>query len=79
MKTSPFGGRIASPTFLAYDVDIMIWNHFILPEGKGVWAKQEFEFIRPLRVGKRIKITNKMHKCGRDPSNSARGDGTDKQ
>jgi hydroxyacyl-ACP dehydratase HTD2-like protein with hotdog domain len=48
----------------------MIWNHFILPEGKGIWAKQEFEFIRPLRVGKKIKITGKItdktHKRGRD-------------
>lgn len=67
---SPFGGRIAPPTFLSYDTDIMIWNHFVLPEGGGIWAKQEFEFINPLRVGKRIKITgqlaDKTYKRGRD-------------
>ncbi len=70
MKDSPFGGRIAPPTFLSYDTDIMIWNHFVLPEGKGVWAKQEFEFIKPLRVGQKIritgKVTDKTPKRGRD-------------
>ena len=70
LKKSPFGGRIVPPTFLSYDTDIMIWNHFKLPEGKGVWAKQEFEFLSPLRVGKKIKITGKIidktFKRGRD-------------
>jgi acyl dehydratase len=70
MKDSPYGGRIAPPTFLSYDTDIMIWNHFVLPEGKGVWAKQEFEFIKPLRVGQKIritgKVTDKTTKRGRD-------------
>ena len=70
IKDSPFGGCIASPTFLSYDTDIMIWNHFVLPEGKGIWAKQKFEFIRPLKVGNKIKITgkivDKVAKRGRD-------------
>ena len=70
LENSPFGGRIISPTFLAYDADIMLWNYFALPEGYGVWAKQEFEFINALRVGKRIRITcrisDKVHKRGRD-------------
>jgi acyl dehydratase len=70
LKNSPFNGRIAPPTFLSFDTDIMIWNHFILPEGKGIWAKQEFEFIKPLRIGKKIritgKITDKTYKRGRD-------------
>jgi len=70
LKDSPFGGRIAPPTFLSYDTDIMIWNHFALPEGKGIWAKQKFEFMRPLKVGNKIKITgkiiDKVTKRGRD-------------
>jgi acyl dehydratase len=70
LKDSPFGSRIAPPTFLSYDTDIMIWNHFVLPEGKGIWAKQEFEFINPLKVGKKVKITGrvteKIHKRGRE-------------
>lgn len=70
MKDSPFGGRVSPPTFLSYDTDIMIWNHFILPEGKGIWAKQEFDFVKPLKVGEKIritgKITDKVHKRGRD-------------
>ena len=70
MEDSPFEGRIASPTLLAYETDIMIWNHFVLPLGGGIWAKQEFEFINPLKVGKKVKITgqlvDKQSKRGRD-------------
>jgi acyl dehydratase len=70
LKDSPFDGTIAPPTFLAYETDIMFINHFILPEGKGIWAKQEFEFIKPLKIGKKIKIsgkiTDKIYKRGRD-------------
>ena len=70
LEDSPFDGRIISPTFLAYDADIMLWNYFALPEGYGVWAKQEFEFINALRVGKRIRIkgriVDKTYKRGRD-------------
>jgi acyl dehydratase len=70
LEDSPFGGRIISPTFLAYDTDIMLWNYFALPKGYGLWAKQEFEFINALKVGKRIRITgrisDKIHKRGRD-------------
>ena len=70
MEDSPFGGRIASPTLLAYESDIMIWNHFLLPEGGGIWAKQEFDFVNPLKVGKQVKITgrlaDKQSKKGRD-------------
>jgi acyl dehydratase len=70
MEDSPFGGRIASPTLLATETDYMIWNHFVLPEGGGIWAKQEFEFINPLKVGKKVRITgqlaDKQSKKGRD-------------
>jgi len=70
LEDSPFGGRIISPTFLAYDTDIMLWNYFALPKGYGLWAKQEFEFINAIKVGKRIRITgritDKIHKRGRD-------------
>ena len=70
LEDSPFGGRIISPTFLAYDIDIMLWNYFALPEGYGVWAKQEFEFVNALKLGKQIKITgrivDKTYKRGRD-------------
>lgn len=70
MEDSPFGGRIASPTLLACESDIMIWNHFLLPEGGGIWAKQEFDFVNPLKVGKQVKITgrlaDKQSKKGRD-------------
>jgi len=70
MRDSPFGGRIASPTLLAYETDIMIWNHFALPEGGGIWAKQAFEFLNPLKVGSKVKITghlvDRQRKKGRD-------------
>jgi acyl dehydratase len=70
MDDSPFGGPIAPPNFLSYDTDIMIWNHFVLPEGYGIWAKQEFEYINPLKVGMKIRITgrlvDKISKRGRD-------------
>ena len=36
MEDSPFDGRIASPTLLATETDIMIWNYFVLPEGGGI-------------------------------------------
>jgi len=70
MEDSPFKGRIASPTLLATETDFTIWNHFVLPEGGAVWAKQEFDFINPLKVGKKVRITgqlvDKHSKKGRD-------------
>ena len=70
MEDSPFGGRIASPTLLATESDYMIWGYFALPEGGGIWAKQEFEFINPLKVGGKVRITGRLadiqDKKGRD-------------
>lgn len=70
MEDSPFGGRIASPTLLALEADIMLNNHFTVPEGSGIMAKQEYEFINPLKVGSKVKMTcrvvDKLSKRGRD-------------
>jgi len=70
MEDSPFEGRITSPTLLATETDFTIWNHFAFPEGGSLWAKQEFEFINPLKIGKKVRITgqlvDKQSKKGRD-------------
>ncbi len=60
MEDSPFGGRIASPTFLGMQALEQFFRHFAYPPGGAVHAKQEYEFINPIKVGKKYKMTGRI-------------------
>jgi acyl dehydratase len=60
LEESPFGGLIASPTApLAYDGS-MFYDYYRYPAGGSLFAKQEFEFIRPVMVGKKYTATGTL-------------------
>jgi acyl dehydratase len=48
---SPFGGRIVSPVFLASFDAHLFYGYYAYPEGGALFAKQEFEYLKPLLVG----------------------------
>jgi acyl dehydratase len=53
---SPFGGRIAAPTVpLTFDGS-MFYDYYKYPEGGSLFAKQEFEFLAPIKVGKKYRL-----------------------
>ena len=55
VKDSPFGGRIAPPPLTATDYQptfVPKWGRI-----RGLHAKQETEFISPLRVGSKIRVS----------------------
>ncbi len=60
MEDSPFGGRIASPTFLAHQYLELFHGHYYDPPGGGLYPRQEFEFINPIRIGKKIRVTGRL-------------------
>lgn len=70
MEDSPFGGRIVPPLFLATELPGLVYSYYATPPGGHLHAKQEFEFINPLRIGKKVKITGRLvdryNKRGRD-------------
>jgi acyl dehydratase len=53
---SPFGGRIAAPTIpLTFDGS-MFYDYYKYPEGGSLFAKQEFEFFAPIKVGEKYRL-----------------------
>jgi len=64
---SPFGGAIAHPTLLANQALLMRHNRYVVDAG--LHAKMQFEFLRPIRVGMRVRtrgrIIDKYEKRGR--------------
>lgn len=70
LKESPFGGRIASPMFLSRNLENIFWEHYTFPSGGSFHTNQGFNFISPLKIGKKIRITGKLvdmyHKRERD-------------
>ena len=70
MDDSPFGGRIASPVFLSCFQIQSMYSHYRFPAHGTLNTRQEFEFINPLKIGKRIKMTcrvaDQYRKKGRD-------------
>ncbi len=60
MEDSPFGGRIAPPTILAPIVFSLIRSYYTSTSLPGPHAQQEFEFINPLKIGKKVKLTGRL-------------------
>jgi acyl dehydratase len=64
---SPFGGPIAHPTIAANQALLMRHNKYIVDAG--LHAQMQFEFVRPIRVGMRIRtrgrVIDKYEKRGR--------------
>jgi acyl dehydratase len=60
MTDSPFGGRIASPAAaLAFD-GTLFYDYYAYPKGGSLFAKQEFEFLAPLKVGETYRLAGKL-------------------
>jgi acyl dehydratase len=66
-EDSPFGGPIAHPTLLANQALLMRHNKYVVDAG--LHAQMQFEFVRPIRVGMRVrtrgKVIDKFEKRGR--------------
>ena len=66
-EDSPFGGPIAHPTLLANQALLMRHNKYIVDAG--LHAQMRFEFVRPIRIGMRVKtrgrVIDKYEKRGR--------------
>src|ERR1700722_101820 len=48
VEDSPYGGRIVSPVYLASFDARLFYGYYAYPEGGSLFAKQEFEYLRPL-------------------------------
>jgi acyl dehydratase len=66
-ESSPFGGPIAHPTLLANQALLMRHNRYIVDAG--LHAQMQFEFIKAVRPGMRVrtrgKVIDKYEKRGR--------------
>jgi acyl dehydratase len=60
MDESPFGGRIASPVLLASFDARLFYGYYAYPAGGSLFAKQEFEYLAPIKIGKPYRITGKL-------------------
>lgn len=59
-ESTPFGGRVASPMSpLPFD-GAMFYDYYKYPAGGSLFAKQEFEFIKPVMVGETYTLTGKL-------------------
>jgi acyl dehydratase len=60
MDDSPFGGRIISPAYLAsFDVSVF-YGYYSYPAGGSLYAKEEFEYFQPVRVGVRYVMRGRV-------------------
>src|SRR5262245_38392216 len=66
-EDSPYGGPIAHPTLLANQALLMRHNKYVVDAG--LHAAMQFEFVKPIRTGMRVrtrgKIVDKYEKRGR--------------
>jgi acyl dehydratase len=60
MDGSPFGGRIASPVFLASFDARIFYGYYAYPAGGSLFAKQEFHYLRPILVGERYTMSGEL-------------------
>ena len=59
MKSSPFGDRIAHPTFAATDYNdlaFLTWGPLL----SGLHAKHSMELINPVKAGSTVKVSGKI-------------------
>ena len=60
MDDSPFGGRIASPVYLAsFDAQIF-YGYYAYPAGGSLFAQQEFEYFAPIKVGEKYSMSGTL-------------------
>jgi acyl dehydratase len=57
LEGSPFGGKIAPATAPLQFDGTLFYDYYAYPEGGSLFAKQEFEFISPVNIGKTYKLT----------------------
>ncbi len=60
MEDSPFGGRIISPVYLASFDAQLFYGYYSYPAGGSLFAKQEFEYIAPVKMGERYTMTGAL-------------------
>jgi acyl dehydratase len=60
IEESPFGDRIAPPLSPLQFDGSMFYDYYAYPEGGSLFAKQEFEFVRPMRIGEKYKLTGTL-------------------
>src|ERR1700722_698852 len=60
LKDSPFGSRIAPATAPLQFDGSMFYDFYAYPAGGSLFAKQEFEFIQPVKVGETYKLTGTL-------------------
>lgn len=60
MDDSPFGGRIITPVFLASFDATLFWGYYAYPPGASLFAKQEFEYLVPLKIGATYTMTGTL-------------------
>jgi acyl dehydratase len=60
MDDSPFGGRIASPTYLASFDARIFYGYYAYPAGGSLFAQQDFEYFAPIRVGEQYSMSGRL-------------------
>jgi len=60
MDDSPFGGRIISPVYLASFDAQLFYGYYAYPAGGSLFAKQEFEYFAPVKIGERYTMTGTL-------------------
>ena len=58
LEDSPFGGRIAPPTIFDNDTLRMLDERY--ERFGSIHAKQAWEFVRPARIGDRVRLTVRL-------------------
>ncbi|MFC2016240.1 MaoC family dehydratase [Chloroflexota bacterium] len=59
MEDSPWGGRIVSPMQPVIGQNPSVWGYYA-PARAALHTQQEFEFINPLKIGKKITVSGKL-------------------
>jgi acyl dehydratase len=57
---SPFGEKVAPPTAALQFDGSMFYDFYVYPEGGSLFAKQEFEFLRPMKIGETYRLTGTL-------------------
>ena len=61
MDGSPFGGRLVSPVYLSgFDGTELFYGYYAYPKEGSLWARQEFEYLRPVLVGRTYRLAGRI-------------------